>query len=170
MADDLFQPPKPEPKGSMRLPVLIGAGVVVLAVVLLFVFSHRTVGAPTTVAPLDANAASLPITEIEMSEATSPFAGGRSTYIDGKITNNANRTVSQITVQAIFRDDSGQTISLQTIPLTLIRTREPYVDTMAVSSRPIPPGATVDFRLIFEGLPAAWNQQQPELHLISIKF
>ena len=170
MADDaLFTPPPTEPRSSMRTPLLIGGGVVLLAVVLMLIFGHHKVQAPTTLAPLDSYAANLPLSGIEMSEATSPFAGGRSTYIDGKITNTGTRTITGVTVQTIFRSDDGQTVSLQTVPLMLIRTRIPYVDTQPISVAPIAPGATAEFRLIFEGLPQNWNQQQPELHITGVQ-
>ncbi|WP_263410665.1 DUF2393 domain-containing protein [Terriglobus tenax] len=169
MADALFTPPPAESRSSMRLPLLVGGGVVLLVVVLLLVFGHHKVEAPTTVAPLDAYATSLPLSSIEMSEATSPFAGGRSTYIDGKVTNNGDKTVTGISVQTIFKADDGQTVSLQTVPLTLIRTREPYVDTQPVSIAPVAPGASAEFRLIFEGLPQSWNQKQPELRIVGVQ-
>lgn len=140
-----------------------------IAVALLLVFGHHTVQAPTTISPLDSYAANLPLSGIEMSEATSPFAGGRNTYIDGHITNTGNLTITGVTVQAIFRADDGKTVHLQTLPLTLIRTREPYVDTQPVSAAPLAPAGSAEFRLIFEGLPQTWNQQQPELHIIGVQ-
>ena len=89
--------------------------------------------------------------------------------IDGKITNTGTRTITGVTVQTIFRSDDGQTVSLQTVPLMLIRTRIPYVDTQPISVAHIAPGTTAEFRLIFEGLPQSWNQQQPELHITSVQ-
>lgn len=168
MADALFTPPPAEPRGSMRLPLLIGGGVVLLAVVLMLVFGHHTVKAPTTVLPLDSYAANLPLSGIEMSEG-STSAGGRMNYIDGKVTNTGNRTITGVTVQVIFRSDDAQTVSLQSVPLMLVRSREPYIDVQSVAAAPIASAATAEFRLIFEGLPATWNQQVPELHIVSVQ-
>ena len=44
-------------------------------------------------APLDAYAASLPITRLAMSESAN-FAGGKVTYLDGHIANSGSRTVT----------------------------------------------------------------------------
>ena len=38
-----------------------------------------------------------------------------------------------ITVQVIFRNDEAMPPQVETLPLTLIRTREPYIDTQPVS-------------------------------------
>jgi len=54
------------------------------------------------------------------------------------------------------------------MPLTLIRTRQPYVDTQPVAAAPIHPGETRDFRLIFDSLPQDWNQNYPEIRVIAV--
>jgi adenosylcobinamide amidohydrolase len=54
------------------------------------------------------------------------------------------------------------------VPLSLIRTRQPYVDIEPVSAAPIEPGQQRDFRLIFDTVPADWNQQYPEIRVISV--
>jgi hypothetical protein len=53
--------------------------------------------------------------------------------------------------------------------LSLIRTRQPYIDTQPVAAAPIEPGQTRDFRLIFDSVPPDWNLQLPELRVISIR-
>jgi hypothetical protein len=55
---------------------------------------------------------------------------------------------------------------VETIPLSLIRTHEPYVDTEPVSAAPLKPGDNDEFRLIFEKIPENWNQQMPEIHVV----
>jgi hypothetical protein len=57
---------------------------------------------------------------------------------------------------------------IETLPLALIRTREPYIDTQPVSASPLKPGDGRDFRLIFETIPANWNTQMPEVHIIRV--
>ena len=53
---------------------------------------------------------------------------------------------------------------VETVPLTLIRTHEPYVDTEPVSAAPIKAGEVREFRLIFENIGANWNQQTAADH------
>jgi hypothetical protein len=103
-----------------------------------------------------------------MSEATS-FSGAKVTYIDGQITNSGNRTLTAITVQVGFHSDVGQFAQREALPLNLIRTRQPYVDTETVSAAPIEPGQRRDFRLIFDTVPADWNLQFPEIRVISVR-
>jgi Protein of unknown function (DUF2393) len=145
------------------------AGLVVLAVVLGLVFAtrHKSQAPPSTIQPLAAYAAELPLSQLAMSESTS-LSGGKSTFIDGHIQNSGPRTVSGVTVQVIFRNDEAMPPQVQTLPLSLIRTREPYIDTQPVSAAPLKPGDQQDFRLIFESIPGNWNSQMPEIHIISV--
>jgi len=57
---------------------------------------------------------------------------------------------------------------VETLPLSLIRTHEPYIDTVPVSAAPLKQGDQREFRLIFETIPENWNQQTPEIHLVKI--
>ena len=52
--------------------------------------------------------------------------------------------------------------------LNLIRTRQPYVDIEPVWAAPIEPGQQRDFRLIFDAVPADWNQQYPDIRVINV--
>lgn len=145
------------------------AGLVVLVVlaVLLVMGRHKT-ATPSTVQPLADYAASLPLSQLAMSESTS-LSGGKSTYIDGHIQNTGDRTVSGVTVQVLFRNDEAMPPRIDTVPLSLIRTREPYIDTQPVSAAPLKPGDGRDFRLIFESIPANWNMQLPEIRVIGVE-
>ncbi len=143
-----------------------GLAVVIVVAALALMGRHKAV-APSTVQPLAAYAASLPLSQLAMSESTS-LSGGKSTFIDGHIKNTGNQTVTGITAQVIFRNDEAMPPQLDTLPLSLIRTRQPYIDTQSVSAAPLKPGDERDFRLIFESIPANWNTQTPEIRLIGI--
>jgi len=123
---------------------------------------------PNTVLPLDAYAANLAVTGIEMSD-TDTFGGGRLIYVDGHITNNGAKTVSGITVQTIFANDMHYPPQVETGPLMLIRTRDPEVDTEPVSREPLKPGDSREFRLIFEHVTTDWNQTYPEIHVTGVQ-
>ena len=157
-----------EPPRERSFPTTAVAIAVVAVVILVFVLvllDHRHAApAPNTVQPLAAYASSLVVSSIQMSESTS-ISGGKSTYIDGHIANHGSSTVTGITVQVLFANDTGLPPQIETVPLSLIRTREPYVDTQPVSAAPLAPGAEADFRLIFEGINENWNQQTPQIHV-----
>lgn len=115
--------------------------------------------------PVDAYAPKLALSELAMSQSSS-LSGGTSTFIDGKVKNTGDRTITAITVQVPFGNDEGLSPQVETVPMTLIRMREPYIDTEPVSAAPLKPGDEREFRLIFENIPANWNQQLPEIHVV----
>jgi hypothetical protein len=155
--------------GGMPLSAWLIAGVVVLAVVVgLVLAGRRKAGVPpNTILPLAAYSANLPLSDLAMSESTS-LSGGKSTFIDGRVKNTGDKTVAGVTVQVLFRNDEGMPPQVETVPLALIRTREPYVDTQPVSVSPLKPGDEREFRLIFEAIPGNWNVQMPEVHVVRV--
>jgi hypothetical protein len=165
--DMVFSSQKEEPKSWM--PWIVAGSVVVVVLALLLILGHHsgTAVEPGGVgmAPAAPYAANLPLTELEMSQADS-FSGAKATYFDGKIANHGNQTIRGVTVQVGFRNDLNQLERVVT-PLSLIRTREPYVDTEPVSAAPLKPGDVQAFRLIFDSVPADWNQQLPEIRIIA---
>jgi hypothetical protein len=158
-------------KEPRSLAPWIVAGVLVLIVVgAMVLVGHRSQPANpggAGFAAADAYAAQLPVSDVHMSQANS-VAGGQVTYIDGKIANHGNETVSGITVQVAFRDFTNLIVQKETLPLNLIRTHEPYVDTQPVSAAPLKPGDVREFRLIFDHVANDWNQQYPEIRVIQV--
>lgn len=116
--------------------------------------------------PLHPYAAQLIFSGLQMSESTS-LSGGKSTYVDGHVHNTGGRTVAAASLQVLFANDMALPPQVESVPLTLIRTREPYIDTQSIAAAPIAPGQERDFRLIFENIGSNWNQQLPEIHLVS---
>ncbi len=165
----LFAPAPEERSSGMPLAVWLTAGAAVLVVVVaLLLFGRHKAPAITGVQPLDAYATSLPLSRLQMSESTS-LSGGKSTFIDGHITNNGSSTVTEVMVQVLFRNEEQMPPGLETLPMMLVRTHEPYVDTQTVNSNPLKPGDDREFRLIFESIPANWNMQMPEVHIIAVQ-
>ena len=145
------------------------AGVVVLLglAVMLVMGRHKDGPPPNAVLPLDPYAATLTFSEPKMSESTS-LSGGKSTYIDGRVKNSGTKTVTGATVQVLFANDMAMPPQVETLPLTLIRTHEPYVDTQMIADAPLAPGDEREFRLIFENVATNWNQQLPEIHVVKV--
>ena len=150
--------------------VAIAAAAVVILVAVLLAVGRRhaaPAAAANTLQPMAAYAPNLKLTDIALSESTS-FSGGKETYVDGKVSNTGPSTVTGVTVQVLFAPDGGSVPQMETVPLNLIRMRQPYVDTQPVSAAPLAPGATADFRLIFDDVRPDWNQQPPEMHIIGV--
>jgi Protein of unknown function (DUF2393) len=151
-------------------PWIIAGVVVVLAIAVLVLLSHHA--KPSNpggagLAPPDPYAASLTISNLAMSEASS-VAGAKLTYLDGVIANHGSKTLTGVTVQVAFHDYTSLIVQKETMSLNLIRTHQPYIDTQPVSAAPIQPGESREFRLIFDHVAQNWNQQYPELRVIEV--
>ena len=147
------------------------AGIAVLAILLALVLmgrQHQGIQ-PNRLLPVDGYAHNLAVSGLAMSESTS-LSGGKSTFLDGRIRNQGSQTVSGVSVQVLFANDEGMPPRIENVPLMLIRTREPYVDTEPVGVAPMKPGDEREFRLIFEALPENWNTQLPELRVTGVSL
>jgi len=158
-----------KPKEQVEFP-LAAWGVAALVVIVLvgaLVYAGRKKPAPppSTLQPPDAYAATLPLSQFAMSESAN-LSGGKLTYLDGHVSNTGSRTVTGVTVQVVFANDEALAPQIDTQPLTLIRTREPYIDIEPVSANPLKPGEDREFRLTFETVPDNWNTQMPAVRII----
>jgi hypothetical protein len=149
------------------VPWAIAGVVVLIGIVLVAVLNRKPVANGNTLLPPDPYAASLQFSAIQMSESTS-VAGGKSTYIDGRVTNTGAKTVTAATVQVLFGNDEAMPPQVQTVPLALIRTHEPYIDTQSIADAPLKPGDDREFRLAFDDVKPNWNQQLPQIHVVHV--
>ena len=115
----------------------------------------------------DPYAANLSLSNITMSESSN-LAGGKVTYIDGHIANTGQRAVSDVQVRVLFRNSANEVAQNQIMPLTVIRMKEPYIDTAPMSALPLKPGAQQDFRLIFDSIVPDWAGSLPEIQIIHV--
>jgi len=148
----------------------LGLAIVLAAAVgLVLIFRHGKSGPTVTpiAAATDPYAVNLSVSNLHMSESAN-LAGGKSTYIDGSITNTGGRTVTGISVQVLFRDPAHEVAQNETQPLRIVRTREPAVDVEPVSAAPLKPGDTEDFRLIFDTVAQDWDGAFPEIRIIHV--
>lgn len=167
----LFTTPKPDSSSNPLVAWCVAGAVVLLLLGALLLFTHHKAAAPpNAILPLDPYASKLVISQIVMSESTS-LSGGKSTFIDGHVRNNGSRTLTGATVQVLFGNfDPSQGAQVETTPLTLIRTHEPYIDTEPISAAPLAPGDEREFRLIFEDISPNWNQQLPEVRPVQVSL
>lgn len=164
-----YEPMFTEPKREGGFPTaVVGlAAAAVAVVVLVLVLLGRHHGGDGTSAESASYSSNVQLSDIQMSESES-LSGGKSTYIDGKLSNHGPQTVTGVTVKVAFPTDSGAAPQTMTVPVQVIRSREPYVDVVPVSAAPVAPGASADFRLIFEAVTEAWNQQQPNIQVTGV--
>ena len=96
----------------------------------------------------------LKLSQVQM-KATANFTGAAIIEVEGRITNNGDRTLSRVELNCVFYDVNG---------LVVLRERVPIVKT------PLKPGETKEFRLPFEGVAPSWNQTMPQLVIAHIAF
>jgi len=163
-----FSTPEVAPERNW-LPLVVAVVLVAAVVTTALVMSSRkpTAELAATTTGADPYAPSLPMSNVVMSESSN-LAGGKVTYIDGRIENIGGRTVTGITVQVLFHNYAHETAQNQTLPMTLIRMREPYIDTEPVSAAPLKPGARQDFRLIFDSVSPDWAGDTPEIRIVHV--
>ncbi len=165
----LFGSNQPSPAPASRLPWIVAASAIALLLAVLVLASrHKTLPA-NTVLPLDPYAVNVVFTDPVPSESTS-LSGGKSTYVDGHVRNIGQSTLTGATLQVLFLNDEALPPQVETVPLTLIRTHTPYVDTQPLSAAPLAPGEDREFRLIFEDIRSNWNQGPPQIHVVTAKL
>jgi hypothetical protein len=163
----MFAEPAKE-KSFPTTAVAIAAVAVAILVTVIVLMTRRPAGPPAgTLLPIAAYADNLEVSNVEMSESSS-LSGAKSTYIDGHIANKGDKTVTAVTLQVSFANDTAMPPQIELVPLNLVRTRQPYIDTEPISAAPLAPGAEADFRLIFESVGDNWNQQTPAMRAVQI--
>lgn len=163
----VFSQPHIEPERRRWVPLAIGAAVIVLVLIGVFVFGRPA--APPPAPTIDPYAEFLQVGDLKMSVAEN-FVGGNVNYLEGKIANVGTKTVTGITVEAIFRNSLGEVVQRESQPLMLMNTGiQGFPDAAPLSAAPLTPNTTRDFRLTFEHISNDWNHGYPELRFAIIK-
>jgi hypothetical protein len=110
----------------------------------------------------------LQISNVKMAAAQN-FVGGTVTYVEGRITNSGDKTVTGAVTEVIFRNSLGEVVQKEQIPVRVLVWQGPARDVLDLRSAPLKPGASADFRLTIEGnISADWNQGYPEVRISSV--
>ena len=121
-------------------------------------FANRARPAPSGPPPLTADAKAyvrnLRLSDVSM-KATESYVKQMVMEIEGKITNNGDRTVAQADVFCVFYNAYGEVV---------LRERVQIVQSG------LKPGETRAFRLPFDDIPGSWNNQMPQLVIARIAF
>jgi hypothetical protein len=161
----LLQPsPTTEESKSSLLPILLGV-ILVVVVVGIAAFLLRTDSKIAN--PPHPYAANLKLSDTKMSAAEN-FIGSTVTYLDGRVTNAGDKTVSHAVVHVSFKDSLGQVAQAEDVPLHVLQTTGPYADAVDLSLSPLAPGESQQFRLTFEHVTADWNHEYPELRVTDV--
>jgi hypothetical protein len=161
----LLQPsPATEERDTSKRTILIAiAAVVAVAGIVALILRE----APRATPGPPPYAASLKFTDLKMSQAQN-FVGATVTYIDGTLTNAGDKTVTHAVVQVTFKDLYNQVAQIETVPVKVLQSGGPYLDTVDLTVSPLAPGQNKSFRLIFEHLSEQWNQAYPDLQITDV--
>ena len=152
-----------EPDSSRRSIVI--AVVVVMAIAFGMAMLLRS--QPKNASGPPPYATNLELSDFKMSAAEN-FVGATVSYVDGTATNSGAKTVTHAMVQVNFKDDMGQVVQREEIPLQVLKTDGPYPEAVDFSVSPLSPGQSKPFRLTFEGISAQWNRQYPEIQVTDV--
>lgn len=161
------QPPRADEGGRIWTFVGLGVAIVVIVVAVLAVLGRSGRTAPQGPPPY---AAKLQLTDLKMSAAEN-FVGATVTYLDGKVANSGDKTVTRAVVQAIFLNSLGQVVQRESLPIHVLTsgtTGGIYTDVVDLSAAPLAPGQSRPFRLTLEHISADWNHAAPELKITDV--
>jgi hypothetical protein len=148
-----------------RGPMIVGALVVLLALGALILAGRSA--RSTAASAVDPYVKNLQLSDFKLSQAEN-FVGGNVTYLEGKVTNAGNKSVSGAQVRVVFKNSLDEVAQSENLTLMAITARQPYVDTAPLSAQPLKPGETREFRLTFEHVTADWNGAMPEVAVQSV--
>jgi hypothetical protein len=164
----LMQPrPAEEERGRIWTFVGLGVAIVIIVVAVLTIVGRSGRTGPQGPPPYAAN---LKLSDLKMSAAQN-FVGATVTYLDGKIANTGDKTVTRAIVQATFVNSLAQVVQRETLPIHVLTSGPSggiYTDVVDLSAAPLAPGQTRPFRLTLEHVSADWNHAAPELKLIDV--
>jgi hypothetical protein len=104
--------------------------------------------------------------------AADNFVGATVTYLDLKLTNTGDKTVTGGQVEASFKNTLGEIVQKETIPIHVLQSSGlgGYPDITDLSMSPLGPGQTKTVRLTLEHISADWNQAAPDLRWVNLQL
>ncbi len=163
-----FSPVQEQEEKRNILPMAIGA-VVVAVIIAILVFATRA-GKSSGNGQRDPNLAKLQVSDLHMATAQN-FAGNSVTYIEGRISNGADRKVTGARVEVVFKNSIGETAQDEkSLPVTVVLPNVPYLDYGTIDRAPLAPGQSRDFRLTLEHVSTDWDGQVPQVKVVSVTY
>lgn len=147
--------------GAVPLPLLIVLVLVVAGATAGYLVYQKSKDRTRDVPVLTQEAAAylqhLQLSEVDMNAAEN-YLGHTVMNITGKITNNGPSTLTLVEINCQFRDFAGQVTARERVAI------------IGRKTGPVPTGQTRSFELSFDNVPAAWNQNLPDLVISQIHF
>ena len=167
--------PTPEPFSLFQTrqerhwtPLLAGVGVVLVLLAGLFLLSRQ--GSKPAITP-DPYAQNLQVSAIEVSRANN-FVGATVTYLDCRVTNTGDKTVTGGRAELTFRNTLDEVVQKEVVPMRVAHTSKlgGYEDYVDLSLSPLKPGQTQGIRLVLEHVSNDWNRAFPDLRFVNLSY
>ena len=158
-----FSPARDDEGSGKRMFLIAGVAILLLlgAILLVFRDTPKKAGGPPPYA------ANIKLSDFKMSAAEN-FVGATVSYIDGTVTNAGSETVTALQAEVLFKDELGQVVNDEPVPLKILRTGGPYPEAVDLRMAPLAPGQSQQFRLTFENISAQWNHQYPDIRITGV--
>jgi hypothetical protein len=160
------QSPATQERDSSRRTIAIAVAIV-LALALAVAIALSLRNPPKGPSGPPPYAASVKLSGLKMSAAEN-FVGATVSYVDGTITNTGDKIVTHAVAEVTFKDDLGQVVQREDVPLKVLKTGGPYAEAVDLGVSPLAPGQSQPFRLTFESISAQWNRQYPEIRIADV--
>lgn len=158
--------PVTQERDSSRLIIVIAvAGVIAVMLGLAFLLREP----PKASKPVSPYLASVKLGDFKMSAADN-FVGATVNYFEGSLINSGDKTLTHAAVEVVFKDDMGQVVGKEEMPLRVLKSNGPYPDFVDLSVAPLSPGQTQTYRLTFDAgtISTQWNRQYPEIRVTDV--
>jgi hypothetical protein len=148
-------------------PIVIAGVMIVVVGALIWMLARNAQTTNTQQSAPDPYATNLKVSDMRLSTAQN-FVGGTVTYVEGKLTNTGDKTVTAADAITVFRNSLGEVVDRPVQPVRVAAAPLGHPDFVALSTAPLAPGAGREFRLTFEHISADWNQGLPEVRFTKI--
>jgi hypothetical protein len=100
------------------------------------------------------------------------FVGATVTYLDCRVTNTGDRTVTGARAELTFRNTLNEVVQKEIVPIRVLHTNQlgGNEDIVDLSLAPLSPGQTQGIRLVLEHVSNDWNRSFPDLRLVNLSY
>jgi len=148
--------------------ILIGVGIVVVVIAAVVVLSRQGTK-PAAVS--DPYAQKLQVSAMQISRANN-FVGATVTYLDCRVTNTGDKTVTGARAELTFRNTLNEVVQKEVVPLRVAHVNKlgGYQDFVDLSLAPLAPGQTEVIRFVLEHVSNDWNRNFPDLRFLNLSY
>jgi hypothetical protein len=164
---DLFSAGPGKANRKSWIPMVIGLLLIVMGIGVLALLGRGK--AAQTSSQNDPYILKLPISGLHMEEAGT-FAGGKITYVEGRLSNLGDRKVTGASMEVLLKNSLNETVQKETQPVVVLLRAAPYADYGSLDQTPLAPGQSREFRLTLEHVSADWDGQIPQVRVVKVTY